>query len=261
MARPPSAAERLANTHLALPRAPALDVLSGLGLRATAEAQRLGLFDCLAQRPREAFELSVETGVAPERLELLLSALESLALVRLRNGRYENTRIATRWLLQTTDGNMTAGLRFWSTVLSGDGAAGDEPPGYADWLADQARECAAEVIERARPVPGVKAIEATPTGGAFAAALRRRDRSATLVPLADADHAGSWGMVVAFQPLPRLDDQRRRLFLDTAWQLLAPGGPLVLRIMLIGAGFDAIRRHSLQTAPGMTLLLARRGVR
>ena len=61
-------------------------------------ACELGIFDTLSERPLSLEALAEKLKCNPQGLQLLLQLLVSAGYLRLRRGRYVNTRMAQRWL-------------------------------------------------------------------------------------------------------------------------------------------------------------------
>ena len=64
-------------------------------------ACELGVFDALDKQSLTLESLAERLQCDPQGLQLLLQLLISTGYVRLRQGKYRNTRVAQRWLLDT----------------------------------------------------------------------------------------------------------------------------------------------------------------
>ena len=76
-------------------------------------ANELGVFDALAAGPKSLTELAAAIGASERGLSPLLEACVALALVRVPDGRYENSRTAGLFLRSGSDGSFAPVLRFW----------------------------------------------------------------------------------------------------------------------------------------------------
>src|SRR5204862_2881490 len=86
-------------SRLNLLPAPLLDMPLGPGIaKVLLTACELGVFDALNQKPLTLEALAEKLKCNPQGLQLLLQLLVSAGYLRLRRGRYVNTRMAQRWL-------------------------------------------------------------------------------------------------------------------------------------------------------------------
>src|SRR5690348_5226326 len=69
--------------------------------RTVMAGTELKLFDALADRPLTAVEIAAACGSDPVATTLLLDALAACGYLRFRNGHFELTRRARRWLLSS----------------------------------------------------------------------------------------------------------------------------------------------------------------
>ena len=97
---PHGALERIAFA-LGLVPTPLFDSIIALLLaRTVMVATRLGVFETMAARPRDADEVASQCGTAPAATRKLLDALAGCGYLRLRDGRYSLAHVARRWLLK-----------------------------------------------------------------------------------------------------------------------------------------------------------------
>jgi DNA-binding transcriptional ArsR family regulator len=92
------------------------------GFRAAGAAQRLGVFDALADGPLTAQELAKRIDGDDQALTLLLDVLHVFSYVdkRVEPGqepRYANSEQATRYLLSSTPDSYATVFSFWHTIL------------------------------------------------------------------------------------------------------------------------------------------------
>lgn len=78
---------------------PLLDTPLAAGIaKVLVTACELGVFDALSKRPLPLNVLAERLETNPQGLQLLLQLLVSAGYLRVRNGKYHNTRMAQRWL-------------------------------------------------------------------------------------------------------------------------------------------------------------------
>jgi Dimerisation domain/O-methyltransferase domain len=75
-------------------------------------AAELGVFELLADGPATAAEVAERLGTDPHATEKLLFALATSDYLRFRDGRYELTKEARKWLLSSSPTDLTDKLRF-----------------------------------------------------------------------------------------------------------------------------------------------------
>jgi SAM-dependent methyltransferase len=95
---------------------PAQDLLGTVMFRAAGVAVQLGLFEILADAPSTAAELARRVDASEEGLRLLLELLAAGGYVAETNGRFRDTPMVRRWLLQRAPGAMTDFLTLWQGV-------------------------------------------------------------------------------------------------------------------------------------------------
>lgn len=98
--------ERLALMSGLVPTELMLQSLAMGYARTVGAAVRLGVFEALADGPRDASEVATATGCDPVGMATLLSALNGVGLISRRGGRFALRRPARRWFLRATPGNL-----------------------------------------------------------------------------------------------------------------------------------------------------------
>jgi len=90
-------------TRLNLLPVPLFDTPLAPGIaKVLVTACELGIFDTLSERPLSLEALAEKLKCNPRGLQLLLQLLVSAGYLRLRRGRYVNTRMAQRWLTRAS---------------------------------------------------------------------------------------------------------------------------------------------------------------
>lgn len=97
--------------------APHLDFLNAASFRTAGAAQRLGVFDALADGPLPLAELAARLEVSERGLEQLLRALAGFGYVTTGPDGWANTTKADKWL-RDVPGGYGVVFRFWHTVLT-----------------------------------------------------------------------------------------------------------------------------------------------
>lgn len=96
---------------------PLVDIAAAASFRALQAALRLELFELLARGPRTADALARDLNADPTTLAALLDLLEAAGHLRRRNGAYENSRDASRWLVRDAKGSSAAFVQLWTDVV------------------------------------------------------------------------------------------------------------------------------------------------
>jgi SAM-dependent methyltransferase len=207
---PESLIERVV-TRLGLVPGPLIETHMGFLLARTIMAGAdLGVFVALADGPATAAEIAKRLGTDPQATEKLLFALGASDYLRFRDGRYELTKAARKWLLPSSPTDLTDKLRFqiieWEWVgrteeyvRTGKPIDLHHMPGGEEWGSYQrgmramAAAFAAEGIRR-MPIPdGARdMLDIGGSHGYYSVALCRRHESlrAVVLDLPDAvEHA------------------------------------------------------------------------
>ncbi len=93
-----------------------LDLAGMLAMQAVTTAVELNIFPTLAKNPCTVAELAQQLQVQERGLLALLPALAALNYVAEKDGRYHNTPLTTKWLIEHDTFDVQALLHFWSTV-------------------------------------------------------------------------------------------------------------------------------------------------
>jgi hypothetical protein len=110
----PNFLERTAfNTLNAVP-ALMLDFAGMLAMQAVTTAVELNIFPTLAKQPRTIPELAAQLQLEERGLLALMPALAALNYVAERNGRYHNSSLTNKWLIEHETFDAQALLHFWS---------------------------------------------------------------------------------------------------------------------------------------------------
>lgn len=151
-----------------------LDILSAGAFQAVLAALRLGVFEALREGPQSGPAIAQALASDERGMTALLGALEALGYLRLKDGRYSNTPLTTKWLLRDAPRSLAHGLEFWGLLifdLWSDLATSvregqprtrfyeqwlDERPGawraFQEFMATGAQSMAREIVERV-PLP------------------------------------------------------------------------------------------------------------
>jgi len=114
----PNLLERLLFLTLNQAPGPVLDIFGAVAFRIVHTAVKLRVFDTLHQQPLQPAQLARQLGTDERGIMVLLEALTSLGYVRLRDGRYTNTAMTTKWLVRSSPSNISAGFDYWDAILS-----------------------------------------------------------------------------------------------------------------------------------------------
>ena len=110
----PNFLERTAFHTLNAAPAMMLDLAGMLTMQAVTTAVELNIFPTLAQNPRTVAELAAQLGVQERGLLALMPALAASNYVMEKNGRYHNSCLVTKWLIEHETFDAQAPLHFWS---------------------------------------------------------------------------------------------------------------------------------------------------
>lgn len=93
-----------------------LDLAGMLAMQAVTTAVELNIFNTLAQNPSNVAELAGRLQVEERGLLALMPALAALNYVEEKNGRYHNSKLTTKWLLEHEAFDAQALLHFWNAA-------------------------------------------------------------------------------------------------------------------------------------------------
>ncbi len=113
----PNLLERTA--FFTLNQAPAvmLDLAGAMAYQTLSTAARLGIFQALHERTSTVAELSQRLGLQERGVESLLLALDAIGYLDQKNGRYANTAMTSKWVLDTEVLDTEATLAFWDEAM------------------------------------------------------------------------------------------------------------------------------------------------
>lgn len=94
-----------------------LDLLGTAAFQCVLAALRLGAFEALRDGPLTAAEVAHKIEASERGTAALLNALAPLGYLKLKNGRFSNTPMTTKWLLKDAPLSVAPGLEFWGMLL------------------------------------------------------------------------------------------------------------------------------------------------
>ncbi len=173
---------------------PLVEVFLGMGMaRCVIAGTRLGIFEALAEGERDLDELVQVTGCDANGLQTLLNALNGFGYLRRRQGRYRNSALTEKWLLDGSKRSMVEAMRFFAYmwdqlngleegVRSGEVSRlhEDEQPAdfwrsYMRGLGTMARVVTPEVVRKLKlPAPPERCLDVGGGHGLFSVALCRK---------------------------------------------------------------------------------------
>lgn len=113
----PNLLERLVLLRLNRGPGPALDLFATGSFEAATLALDLGVFEALAEEPLHAEALAERVDAHPAGVRALLDFLVATGYVEVADGRYRNTSMTARWLLESSDTDVGPWLRFWDELV------------------------------------------------------------------------------------------------------------------------------------------------
>jgi len=113
----PNFLERTAIYNLNLVPGVILDLGGVLAFQTLALAAQMGLFKVLAERPYTPNEVAQKLNSHERGTESLLQALAAIGYVVERDGRYSNSAMTAKWVLQEEVFNLGASVTFWTAVF------------------------------------------------------------------------------------------------------------------------------------------------
>jgi 2-polyprenyl-3-methyl-5-hydroxy-6-metoxy-1,4-benzoquinol methylase len=160
----PNLIERTAFYTLNLAPAPFMDLAGAMAYQTISTAVRLGVFQALAEQPRSPSELAQRLEMQERGAASLLEALAAIGYVTPQNGRYANTPLTQKWILDTRVVDTEASLRFWDEAMrdlwrhSAEVLrSGERPYDFYQWVEadpDRSRSFQQTLIGNARIVSG-----------------------------------------------------------------------------------------------------------
>lgn len=113
----PNFLERAAFFSLNAAPAPMLDLGGALAFQTISTAVHLNIFSALGKRPSSAAELAQTLNLQERGALHLLEALETIGYVTEKNGRYQNSSMTKKWLLEDSLMDMAAAMACWDAFL------------------------------------------------------------------------------------------------------------------------------------------------
>ncbi|MBE2224226.1 MAG: methyltransferase [Anaerolineae bacterium] len=93
-----------------------LDLAGLFAYQAVSTANELGLFQPLAKQPYSPQELADQLHLQERGLVTLLEALAAIGYVDVANGRYKNSKMAQKWLIEDAHFDAEALFCFWNAA-------------------------------------------------------------------------------------------------------------------------------------------------
>ncbi len=191
----PNLPERLLFTGLNRAPAPLLDLFGAVAFRTVRAALNLGVFETLHESPQSPAELARRLRTSDGGTSALLEALEGFGYVSSRDGRYANSPMTEKWLVQSAPDSVAAGFDYWGTILDRlfggleESIRGGEPPenlygwvephpdaseSFQEWMVALSRLVAGEVVRKLKLPPTARRLLDVGGGhGAYSVALCR----------------------------------------------------------------------------------------
>jgi 2-polyprenyl-3-methyl-5-hydroxy-6-metoxy-1,4-benzoquinol methylase len=122
---------------------PFLDIAGGFSFYAVYSAVKLNLFETLGKDALSTEELAERLGCTERGFGVLLEMLDSLGYVQHKAGRYANTKMTAKWMLDESSMNFAQAFRYYGDSLGdlwpdlhGTITSGRPKLGFYDWLKD-----------------------------------------------------------------------------------------------------------------------------
>lgn len=113
----PNSLEHMAFYTLNQVPAPLLEVFNALAFRIVQAAIRLRVFEALEVGPLTVTQLAQQISANPHGTQMLLESLQALGYIRQQEGRYVNSAMTSKWMLNSAPKNVSVAFEYWSTVL------------------------------------------------------------------------------------------------------------------------------------------------
>lgn len=95
-----------------------LDLVGAISYQTVSTAVRLGVFEALDKHPTTADDLARTLEAQPRGIDALLHALEATGYVEVRDGRYTNSAMTRKWLIEDEAFDGPSMMRFWDAALT-----------------------------------------------------------------------------------------------------------------------------------------------
>ncbi len=112
----PNFVERMVFYTLYAAPGPVLDLAGLFAYQAVSTANELDLFETLAKQAYSGPGLADHLQLQERGLLTLLDALEMLGYVEIVNGRYQNSKMTQKWLIEDENYDAAAMFRFWNAA-------------------------------------------------------------------------------------------------------------------------------------------------
>ena len=112
----PNLLERMALRMNMFPTA-YLDVIGAVAYRAVSMAVKFGVFEKLRVGPQTPKELAGKIGGDERATRILLEMLEAFGYIKSVDGRFANTPLTAKWLLEGPKGSFADVFRSWGTLF------------------------------------------------------------------------------------------------------------------------------------------------
>jgi len=127
--------------QLNLAPAPLLDLAGALSFQVVSLAARLDLFRILQDRPLTPAELADRLDTQERGTRALLQALVATGYLKEKDGRYANSAMSVKWLLDSESFDLAAAVTYWGAALGelwphaqDTLHTGERPTRFYDWL-------------------------------------------------------------------------------------------------------------------------------
>ena len=113
----PNLLERTAFYSLNAAPAPLLDLIGALAYQTLSTAVHLNIFTALRERPSDPAELAQTLGTDKRGTHHLLAALAAIGYVAEADGRYHNTPMTEKWILDSAQLDVASMILCWDAFL------------------------------------------------------------------------------------------------------------------------------------------------
>ena len=157
-----------------------LDIIQASILRSVSVALKLGVFDALAEGPKDASELAHSINTDERGTRLLLEFLATTGYVKRKDNRYANSPMTVKWLEHGSSTSFASGVDFFQnivfpfwdmhleeSILTGKPSTtlyewlNGQPGGWKtaqDWFAATARFASSEILSKIALPHGAKRL-------------------------------------------------------------------------------------------------------
>ncbi len=136
--------EKLVLKTFNLAPGPMLDLTGGFSFYVISSALKLNIFETLKDGGLTGEKLAAALNTDTRGLGILLESLDSLGYVKKKKNSYFNTRMTTKWLLDSSNANFKLGFEYYHSTMieiwpyiNESVKAGKEHINFYDWLKDK----------------------------------------------------------------------------------------------------------------------------